>query len=216
MARRTPSQERGRRTQEAVIIGASEVFERGSYEGATTDQIAEASQVSQGAIYFHFKSKERIALAVIQEQHDRMYALVDKALADETDPLLQLIRASRAISQLLKDDIVVRAGTNLALGPGALRAASAASYEIWITGVTSLLQRAKEAGTLTTSQPVERLGVTLIGTFTGVQLMAQTVTDRTDLLGRVADMWQVFIDGCVEEGKKAIYHRAVEALFRTL
>lgn len=79
--RRTASQDRGRKTQSQIIEGASAVFEEQEYSAASLEDIKEASGVSQGSMYFHFKSKEQIALAIIQEQHNRIYAGVDPAIA---------------------------------------------------------------------------------------------------------------------------------------
>ncbi|MFT4218078.1 MAG: ScbR family autoregulator-binding transcription factor [Micropruina sp.] len=214
MTRRTPAQDRGRRTQQLIIAGASKVFEFKGYAAATLGEIADSSGISQGSMYFHFKTKEQIALAVIQEQHDRMYTKVEEAMADKADPLVQLIYASRAIAQLLIDDVVVRAGINLALGQGAVREASARSYAAWTSGVSHLFQEARATGILDTQLPLENLAQSLVAHFTGIQLMSQATTERRDLVARLGDMWQIFIDANVLHERRIPYHMAIRRTFQ--
>ena len=65
--------------RQAQLIGAAiEVFNRKGYNGATTEDIAREAGVTKGAIYFHFKSKEDIFMAVVRETAGRqMQGIVD-------------------------------------------------------------------------------------------------------------------------------------------
>ena len=65
-------QERARVTRATVIEGAARTFERLGYGNASLTDIAETAAVTKGALYFHFKSKEELAKAVIDEQHARV------------------------------------------------------------------------------------------------------------------------------------------------
>lgn len=214
--RREPSQERGQRTQRAIIEGAARVFENKGYSDATLSDITRASGISQGSLYFHFKTKEQIALGVIQEQHDRMYAEIEEARNEASDPLVQLFRASHVICIHLQDDAVTRAGINLALGQGALREASARSYGEWTRGVGYLLDRAIRTGILDGDLKPERLARSLVAYFTGSQLMSQATCDRGDLFESVADMWRVFIKAnAVGQIRRADYFGLIGKLFES-
>lgn len=214
--RREPSQERGQRTQRAIIEGAARVFENKGYSDATLSDITRASGISQGSLYFHFKTKEQIALGVIQEQHDRMYAEINEGLDDASDPLVQLFRASYVICIKLEEDAVTRAGINLALGQGALREASARSYGEWTRGVGYLLNRAIRTGVLDGDLPPERLARSLVAYFTGSQLMSQATCDREDLFESVADMWKVFVKAnAVGQIRRAGYFGTIGELFES-
>lgn len=52
-----------------ILIAASEVFARKGYDAETMQDIAEKCGLSKGAIYHHFKSKEKI----MQALGDRMF-----------------------------------------------------------------------------------------------------------------------------------------------
>ncbi|MCX6826205.1 MAG: TetR/AcrR family transcriptional regulator [candidate division Zixibacteria bacterium] len=54
-----------------LIDAAIEVFNRKGFTGATTEDIARKAGVTKGALYFHFKNKEDIFLAVVKETAGR-------------------------------------------------------------------------------------------------------------------------------------------------
>ncbi|MGO2863172.1 MULTISPECIES: ScbR family autoregulator-binding transcription factor [Brevibacterium] len=211
--RRTASQDRGRKTQSQIIEGASAVFEEQEYSAASLEDIKEASGVSQGSMYFHFKRKEQIALAIIQEQHNRIYAGVDPAIADHADPLIRLMAISKMICEQLRTDSVVRAGINLALGQGSLREASARSYATWVDGVGQLLGKLDRDGMLNSDIPVDRLSASLVSHFTGGNLMSQAMTQRADMTDYISTMWRVFINAAIAEAHRERYKAELDSMF---
>jgi len=63
---------------------------------ATTKEIAALAGVSEGAIYRHFESKEELALALFQENMQRLLAYLDRSLELAADPPTQLRAVQRA------------------------------------------------------------------------------------------------------------------------
>ncbi|MGW3961002.1 TetR family transcriptional regulator [Amycolatopsis sp. NPDC005003] len=57
-----------RRTREALIDAAQELFCANGFEATTIDQIAEAVEVSSRTFFRYFSSKEDVALALADEQ----------------------------------------------------------------------------------------------------------------------------------------------------
>lgn len=70
-----PLGSRGRRTREAILKAASEVFIETGWNGASMAAISERAGVAVGTVYQYFRSKEEIISAIVAE-----WAL--KALAD--------------------------------------------------------------------------------------------------------------------------------------
>jgi len=52
-------------TRERIIPAAAELFYRQGYQGTSLDQVAQAAGVNRGSLYYFFKSKKNLALAVI-------------------------------------------------------------------------------------------------------------------------------------------------------
>jgi len=59
-----------------IVAGASEVFVRDGYEGASMAQIADAARVSKGTLYNYFPSKQALFEAFVQERCARLVAEV--------------------------------------------------------------------------------------------------------------------------------------------
>ena len=56
------------RTRSRLLDAAYEVFSREGYHGATLDAIAARADVSKGALYYNFASKEDLFLVLLEEQ----------------------------------------------------------------------------------------------------------------------------------------------------
>jgi AcrR family transcriptional regulator len=70
-------QARAEKTRSAVLRAGAVVFNREGFAGATTAAIIREAAVTRGAMQFHFRTKEKLAQAVIAEyrqsgwqQHD--------------------------------------------------------------------------------------------------------------------------------------------------
>ena len=50
-----------------ILKAARKVFARHGYDGATMDDVAEASSIAKGTLYLYFKSKQQIYLGVLKQ-----------------------------------------------------------------------------------------------------------------------------------------------------
>ncbi|MBI1885816.1 MAG: TetR family transcriptional regulator [Chloroflexi bacterium] len=65
--RLTLPQRRAQETRERILEAAAAVFARRGYGQATVDEIAAEAEVSMGALYHHFPSKEQLFGALVEE-----------------------------------------------------------------------------------------------------------------------------------------------------
>src|SRR5216684_3537006 len=76
-AKHTSSRHDGRRSKargsarERLLSAASDVFSERGYVRAPVEEIAERAGVTKGAFYWHFKTKQDIFLALVEERIDR-------------------------------------------------------------------------------------------------------------------------------------------------
>lgn len=61
---------------------ALEVFVREGFDGATTKLIAAEAQVSEGALYRHYRSKDELAVSLFMGVHRRLSTLIEEAAHD--------------------------------------------------------------------------------------------------------------------------------------
>jgi len=94
---RTQAQRRAT-TRASLLDAAGGVFAERGYHGATVDEIARSVQLSKGAVYHHFESKEALFLALLERRlEDRLRAIVHAAGPDAAgaDLLTNVERDSR-------------------------------------------------------------------------------------------------------------------------
>lgn len=84
-------------TRRRLLDAAEAVFAQKGYHAAAVDDIVAASDSSKGGFYFHFPNKESIFLALIDALTPKLEAAVDRALANEPDPVTQLDAALRTV-----------------------------------------------------------------------------------------------------------------------
>lgn len=80
---RLPAEER----QEEIIKAAVELAGEHGVDNVTTQDMANAVGITQGAIFRHFPSKDMIWLAVVHWVRGRLMSVVDLAASQGSDPL---------------------------------------------------------------------------------------------------------------------------------
>ncbi|MCA9941288.1 MAG: helix-turn-helix transcriptional regulator, partial [Anaerolineales bacterium] len=74
------SKSKAQRSRDKILRAATSVFAEKGFEAASMDDIVQASGVSKGGIYWHFKSKDEMIAAVFRElfeqEIEQMAALV--------------------------------------------------------------------------------------------------------------------------------------------
>jgi AcrR family transcriptional regulator len=90
--RKSPRQERSRRTVERILEAAARIFHEQGYVGATTNDIADEAGVSVGSLYQYFPNKDAL-LATLTTRHieHTTAALADLLTGLDADAGLDMI-----------------------------------------------------------------------------------------------------------------------------
>ncbi|WP_328436322.1 TetR family transcriptional regulator [Streptomyces sp. NBC_00444] len=139
-------QERAARTRHALIQAAAAVFAEEGFVAASLSAISSRAGVSNGALHFHFASKNRLAEAVRAEAAEAVGRITEAARARHGDSLQTVVDATHALMDSLARDIVVRAGFELA-GDVARRGGPSLRRQ-WQRWVEDSLGRAERSGAL--------------------------------------------------------------------
>lgn len=192
-------QDRAKVTREAIIAGAAKVFEEHGYGTASIALVAEAAGVTKGALYFHFKSKDELARAVVKEQHAIAITAGERILAESSPALTTIIRLCGAFGALFAADQVMRAGIRLTLEASAFGQRVEAPYEDWISIMTRLAEQGVREGQIDASLDASVLARYVVASFTGVQLVSNVLTGRKDVMERIQQMWEILLPGIIPE-----------------
>ncbi|MFC9701713.1 ScbR family autoregulator-binding transcription factor [Streptomyces sp. NPDC055721] len=180
-------QARAIRTRRAILNSAATVFAERGYERTTIGEILVRAGVTKGALYFHFASKEDLALGVLDAQ------MLDVPLTPPAIKIQELADQAFLLTHRLQRDPVVRASVALALDSGATSIDRVAPFQAWIDHLSDILTIAKARGELLVHVNVTDSAQLFSGAFSGVQAMSQVMCDRRDLAHRVSVLLQHYM-----------------------
>lgn len=108
-AKKPKSLRKGPDRRRQIIAAASELFAQNGFEGTSIRDIAAASGVLSGSLYYHFPSKEDLLFTVHQESLMAMRKEVEEAIAGINEPWKRLDEAIAAHCRILLGGSVTRA-----------------------------------------------------------------------------------------------------------
>ncbi|MFF1277051.1 ScbR family autoregulator-binding transcription factor [Streptomyces marokkonensis] len=181
-------QERAIRTRRTILEAAAAVFDERGYTSATIGEILERAGVTKGALYFHFGSKEELALGVFEEQ-------LAISLPPQSSKLQELVDSGLVLALRLRTEPLVRASVGLALDQGALGLDRTPAFGMWIDQTTRTLAEAKAGGELLPHVDATETAELLVASFSGVQLLSQLRCQRQDLEHRVVVLFHHILPG---------------------
>ena len=190
-------QARARETRAAIIRGAAVAFQKRGYGSTSLSDVSAAAGVTKGALYFHFDSKEALALAIIEAQHEASRNIGCKLLDDNVPGLHAMVIMSIELAKQLNDDPVVSAGVRLTIDASNFRAPVSGPYLDWMVACEEFLRRGIAEGDILQSVDVSAAAHFIIAAFTGVQVVSDVLTGREDIEQRLVEMWAVILPALV-------------------
>ncbi|MGX1133513.1 AcrR family transcriptional regulator [Streptomyces glaucescens] len=195
-------QEQAQKTRAALVRAAAEVFDEVGYHGAGINRILAKAGVTSGAMYFHFKSKEDLARAVMLEQAS------DLRLPEEPRGLQQLVDITLALAVELQRNTLLRAGVRLAVDQGGPAQGDDSAYDLWARRFGGELAVARGRGELRDEVDEAEFAEVLVAAFTGTQLKSQISAGWSDLPDRIVSLWRYLLPGVASAD--ALPHLRVE------
>jgi AcrR family transcriptional regulator len=170
------------------------VFDERGYDAASTNDILARTGLTRGALYHHFPSKEAIAVALVTAHSE---ALV---VPDQAVKLQAVIDLTLEFAQRLQHDPVLRASVRLAVEQTSFSRPPQTAYEQSGAAILALLRQAEEQGEILPGVDIQEATSTVVGAFTGLQLMSQVYSNREDLPERIGAFWRFMLPGLATPG----------------
>lgn len=173
-------QARAIQTRHSILVAAADVFDERGYSSATISEILARAGVTKGAMYFHFASKEELALGVMDIQLD------SDPLPPQLTKLQELVDQGMLLAYRLRHEPLVRASVGLAMDQAVEGLVRGTPFRGWIDRIEQLLTAAKAQGELLPHVNPGEAAEMLAGSFSGIQVMSQVLTNREDLGRRIS------------------------------
>jgi len=136
---------------ERILEEATRLFVAKGYAGISMREISEAVGVSKAGLYYHFKDKEALFMAILNANLDRLGSLIQKARQEGATTREQVSGMMRAIFDLAPDQraLIRLASQEMAHLSQASRAEFGRVYQIkFIHQVEEILRGGVERGEL--------------------------------------------------------------------
>ncbi|TDQ52847.1 TetR family transcriptional regulator [Actinomycetospora succinea] len=184
-------------TRGAILAAAAEEFAARSYHEASLSRILERSKVTKGALYFHFVSKESIALAVVDEMERLCRGMVERCAALGLDPLRTAAQVAREMQDALAGP-EVRAGQRLCGEGLAGPSRPGWPFAFWQEVFTDLFVRAGTAGLLVPAVDARAFARTIVDVSAGAFIASLAISELTDLAQRVCENWELLLGAAAD------------------
>ncbi|MEV6113641.1 ScbR family autoregulator-binding transcription factor [Streptomyces sp. NPDC052109] len=183
---RTLKQERAVRTRKQVLDTAAELFAERGYAGTSVVDIAERVGMTKGAVYFHFKNKEAMAVAVVEGNYQLWLDILKEVRAEGLDPRETILQLLDRTTEAFIGEPMVQAATRLQSERSLIGAPLPEPYVGWLKMLTDLFEEAGEAGQLKEGVSPRAAAHVVVASFYGVQHVSDVLHRRADLI----DRWQ--------------------------
>ncbi len=191
---------KGAKTRSRILAKAMELFNTKGYHATRISDIVEASGVQKGNLYFHFKSKEALALALLEEAR-RGYMVYLKAHLKGRSAMEKLNNVLDAVIEYhsRKDFVGGCIFGNIALEMGdqniAFQKLVRAVFDEWADLFASLLREALSQGEAAMTLDPDRMARHIVASLEGGIMLSRLTKDRADVLNAAEFIRSVLVHG---------------------
>lgn len=202
VARRNGRQARAETTRRRLIDTAAIAFAKRGLDGVSFSDLIEASGLSKGAFYFHFPSKEQLALAVFRAKQEELVARLLADLPATGEGRLQVLLRRRAALLREKPDLacVTRLGSELNV-----RSAPGSPYARFQDLALELIARAVREGQTScefrANLDPEATARVIFAAVVGMDTLSLLRSDGEDLEERSEELLSVLSAALLDDGR---------------
>lgn len=186
-------QERAVQTRERILGAAAEAFAGRGYAGVTLLDIAALTGMTKGAVYFHFKNKEALAVAVAENFYRRLAASAQAVAGLGRPPLDSVVEFLSQTALSFRDDVLMQAGARLQIENSLVSAPLPPPYVTFSGVVESWLDQAGAVGQLPEGVSSRELTRVVVEAFFGAQHISWVQSGRVDIVDRAEEIVRVIL-----------------------
>lgn len=173
--------DRGTRSRRAILAAATPIFERDGYAAASLNQIIAASGLTKGGFYYHFASKQELALAVLADHNTQWTEQVRLETERHPRAVDRLFATPRIIARLAEaggGPVALRRLTEELARDPALRDEVCGSIRYGVEATAAQFAQAQAEGTIRADLDPGQLAETAVGGFIGAQALTDQLGDK--------------------------------------
>jgi AcrR family transcriptional regulator len=198
-------QARSEATRRKIVDSAVDLINEIGYPAAGLGDIIERAELTKGALYYHFDSKEALATAIIEEGADSIIGAFRAAARPSSPALENLIHGSFVVTDVLGSDRVSRAGARLLRTFGGFNPAAKKTLQILVDELVNGIESATTEGDLRPAVNPQSTGASIVAGMLGAELLSSTLANGEDLRARFTRMWEMELTAIVTDDSMNYY-----------
>jgi AcrR family transcriptional regulator len=176
------------------VRAAAQQFAHKPYSLVNLDDVVAAVDISRGAMYFHFPSKQALATAVIDEAHKLGREAAAGVLANKLSGLETLIDLSYLVAVLDIGEDLARAGLYLLESIGRVEGLEARSMGEVIDALAQIARRAVDEGDIAEGRDPEDIARLLVSMYVGIRHTSD-LDNPQQFLQDIEKAWTLLMPG---------------------
>jgi AcrR family transcriptional regulator len=184
-------------TRRQILRAASHQFARRAYHDVGLDDILADAELTKGAMYFHFRSKHALAVAIIERQTAAGSVAVDELLTRGLSGLETLIDFSYliAVGDIKTDG--VRAGLNLLESVGRSEGLQKRLLDDWAKALGGVVEQAIVEGDIDPGCDPQDVGRLMVSLHMGLR-QTSNLEQPERFLRDLEKCWVLLLNGILE------------------
>jgi TetR/AcrR family transcriptional repressor of nem operon len=171
--------------REAIVEAGLEEFHRGGFNGCSVEDITSAAKVPKGSFYNHFKSKETLALEVIERY--RATAKHKSLVEYHRSPVRRLKEYFSYLGKNFADlgyaqgCLLGNLANEMADHSPAIQKKLKRVFADWTSAIAALIKEAQAVGEIHDAHHPEQLAAFVLSTWEGTLVRARCTKDASPL-----------------------------------
>ncbi len=200
-------QARAEATRRRIVGVSIELFREHGFSGTNLNQIIRRANITPGAFYYHFPSKDAVGFAIIDEVAGRMAELRNTYVGAAGSGLESVIDMSFQLSVLLDQDKSFWVAAYLEHTMARHTERGVADVARRIEAFATVMAGAIRASELREGVTPEAAARTMFTVIYGCLVMTDLV--KGDIATRFAECWRILLPGLVPAGSLAQFEDVV-------
>jgi TetR/AcrR family transcriptional regulator, transcriptional repressor for nem operon len=184
-------------TRRQILRAAAHQFARRAYHEVGLDDILAEAELTKGAMYFHFRSKHALAVAIIERQTVEGAATLKDVLTRRLSGLETLIDASFLIAVHDIKTYAVRAALNLLESVGRSEGLQQRLFDEWVNAMAAAAERAVAEGDVDQRCDPADLGRLVVSLHLGLR-QTSNLDEPERFLGDLEKSWAMVLNGILQ------------------
>jgi len=183
-----------------------DLFGEVGYQSTGLGDIIDRAQMTKGALYYHFDSKESLATAIVEEGADLALTAFRNVSEPSAPALENMIHGLFVVADLVVTDKVVRTGAQLLRAFGGFNPATVAAHGDLLTEMVIQARQAIVEDDLRDGLDPVAVGEVIVESLLGAEMVSNLASGGADLIERIARAWSLLLPAIVSEGS-LVYFR---------